>query len=73
MRSILFLVAGVAIGFVVAHQVSRTPQGKAFFDDIDRKAHEFGDALVDGYRAREAELREALSNAEDAIADLKRR
>ncbi len=44
MRSILFLIAGVAIGFVVAHQVSKTPEGKAFFDDIDRKAHEFGDA-----------------------------
>lgn len=67
MRSILFLIAGVAVGFVVAHQVAKTPQGKAFFDDIDRKAREFGDAVVDGYREREAELRAAIADAEDAI------
>ena len=73
MRSILFLVAGVAIGFVIAHQVSKTPQGKAFFDDIDSKARQFGDAVVDGYKSREAELRAALAEAEDAVADLRGR
>jgi hypothetical protein len=67
MRSLLFLIAGVAVGFVVAHQVAKTPQGKAFFDDIDRKAHEFSDAVVDGYKSREAELRAAIADAEDAI------
>jgi hypothetical protein len=67
MRSILFLIAGVAVGFVVAHQVAKTPQGKAFFDDIDRKARDFGDAVVDGYKTREAELRAAIADAEDAI------
>ncbi|MGX5680377.1 hypothetical protein [Schumannella luteola] len=72
MKGILLLVAGVAIGFVVAHQVSKTPEGKRFFEDVDAKAREFGSAVVDGYKAREAELRAAVAEAEDAIADLTR-
>lgn len=72
MKGLLLLVAGVAVGFVVAHQVSRTPEGKQFFDDVDSKAREFGSAVIDGYKAREAELRAAVAEAEDVIADLKR-
>jgi len=70
MKGVLLLAAGVAIGFVVAHQVAKTPQGKQFFDDVDAKAREFGSAVVDGYKAREAELKAAVQEAEDAIADL---
>ncbi len=73
MKSALFLVIGVAVGFLVAHQVSKTPQGKAFFDEVDSKAREFGSAVVDGYKAREAELRAAVADAEDVIADLRSR
>ncbi|MDZ4044518.1 MAG: hypothetical protein U1E32_01910 [Rhodoglobus sp.] len=72
MKGVLLLVAGVAIGFVVAHQVAKTPEGKKFFDDVDSKAREFGSAVVDGYKAREAELRAAVAEAEEAIADLTR-
>jgi hypothetical protein len=73
MKGALLLLAGVAIGFVVAHQVAKTPQGKQFFEDVDSKAREFGQAVVDGYKAREAELRQAVAEAEDALADLTRR
>jgi hypothetical protein len=73
MKSALFLVIGVAVGFLVAHQVSKTPQGKAFFDEVDSKAREFGSAVIDGYKAREAELRAAVADAEDVIADLRSR
>ncbi len=72
MKGALLLLAGVAIGFVVAHQVAKTPEGKQFFDEVDSKAREFGAAVVDGYKAREAELRAAVAEAEDALADLKR-
>jgi hypothetical protein len=72
MKGILLLVVGVAAGFVIAHQVSKTPQGAKFFEDVDSKAREFGGAVVDGYKAREAELRAAVAEAEDVIADLKR-
>jgi hypothetical protein len=66
MKGLLLLIAGVGVGFVVAHQVSRTPQGKQFFDEVDSKAREFGGALVDGYKQREAELRSAVANSDDA-------
>jgi hypothetical protein len=72
MKGILLLALGVVAGFVVAHQVAKTPEGKRFFDDVDAKAREFGSAVVDGYKAREAELRAAVAEAEDVIADLKR-
>jgi len=64
---------GVAVGFVVAHQVSRTEQGKRFFDEVDARAREFGQSVVEGYKAREAELRAAVAEAEGVIADLTKR
>ncbi|CAN5200195.1 hypothetical protein BH11ACT5_BH11ACT5_07610 [soil metagenome] len=72
MKGILLLAVGVVAGFVVAHQVAKTPEGKRFFEDVASKAREFGSAVVDGYKAREAELRAAVADAEDVIADLKR-
>lgn len=70
MKSALWLTIGVAVGFVVAHQVSRTPQGRRFLDDVDQKTREFGEAVVDGYKARESELRAAVASAEARIDDL---
>ena len=60
MKNILLIVVGVAAGFAIAHQVSKTDAGKQFFDDVDNRAREFSAALVDGYKAREAELRSHL-------------
>lgn len=59
MKGVILLAVGVALGFVVAHQVAKTPQGRQFFDDVDARARDFGDAVVDGYKSREAELRAA--------------
>ena len=70
MKNVIWLIAGIGIGFVAAHQVSKTPQGKQFFDEVDTKAREFGSAVVEGYKQREAELRAAVAEAEDTIADL---
>ncbi len=60
MKSFLWLVVGVALGFVVAHKVNETPQGRQFFSSIDKKARHFGEAVSDGYRQREAEIRSAI-------------
>jgi len=73
MKSALWLIVGVGVGFLAAHQVSKTPQGKQFFADVDSKAKEFSSAVVDGYKQREAELRAAVAEAEDVIADLSSR
>ncbi|MBX3068054.1 MAG: hypothetical protein IT191_03750 [Microbacteriaceae bacterium] len=73
MKKLLWLVAGVGIGFIAAHQVAKTPEGRKFFADVDSKVKEFGDAVVDGYKSREAELRAAVADAEAAISDFAKR
>jgi len=73
MKGAVLLIVGIAIGFVVAHEVAKTDSGKQFFDDVDGKAREFGDAVIQGYKSREAELRTAVANAQDAIDDLAKR
>ncbi len=73
MKNAVWLVVGIAIGFFAAHQVERSPEGRRFMDDVDAKAREFGDAVIDGYRQREAELRAAVAEAEATIADLQDR
>jgi hypothetical protein len=67
MKNVIWLVIGVAAGFVVAHEVNKTQQGKAFFTELDTKAREFGEAMSEGYRQREAELHAALGDVADAV------
>jgi hypothetical protein len=67
MMKILLLILGIGAGFVIAHQVSKTEAGRRFFEDVDSRAKDFSAALIDGYRAREAELREAIADAQDAV------
>jgi hypothetical protein len=67
MKAVLLLAVGVVVGFVAAHQLAKTPQGKQFFSDVESKARGFGDAVVDGYKAREAELRSA---ADGIVSDI---
>ena len=71
MTKILLLILGVGAGFVIAHQVSKTEAGQRFFDDVDNRAKDFSAALIDGYRAREAELRAAVDDAQDAVDRLR--
>jgi len=72
-KALGWLTLGTAVGFVVAHQVARTEQGQRFFAEVDKKAKEFGNAVIDGYKARETELRAAVAEAEEVIADLAKR
>lgn len=62
MKQFFWLIVGVIAGFVIAHKVNQTEQGKAFFANIDAKTRDFTEALVDGYKEREAELRAARNN-----------
>ena len=73
MKGLLLLVAGIGVGFIAAHQVAKSPQGKQFFDEVDAKAREFGGAVLEGYKERVAELSAAVAEAEDVIADLSER
>jgi uncharacterized membrane-anchored protein YhcB (DUF1043 family) len=62
MNRLVWLVAGIAVGFLAARQLGMTARGRAFFDDLDRRAKEFSDSLVEGYREREAELKSAIAD-----------
>ena len=62
MKQLFWLTVGVIAGFFVAHKVNQTEQGQAFFATIDAKTRDFTEALVEGYKEREAELRSARKN-----------
>ena len=67
MKGLLLLAVGAAAGFAIAHQVSKTPEGQKFFADVDKKARDFGDAVVQGYKSREAELKQT---ADGVVSDI---
>ena len=69
MKSILWFTVGVAAGFVVAHQVNQTKQGRDFFSSVDAKARAFGNAIAEGYHERDAELRRQTEAADAAPAN----
>jgi hypothetical protein len=73
MKAVVLLAVGIGVGFVAAHYIQRTPRGKAFFDDVNAKAMDFGAAVVDGYKQREAELRAAVAEVADVVGDLGQR
>lgn len=73
MRGLFLLAVGAAAGFVIAHQVAKTPEGQKFFSDVDAKAKEFGDAVVQGYKSREAELKKTVAEAQGVVSDLSAR
>ncbi|MBC7442122.1 MAG: hypothetical protein H7311_06330 [Ramlibacter sp.] len=74
MKNFIWFVVGVVTGLLVAREAGKTRQGKQFFADLDTKAREFGEAISDGYRKREAELRDAIgdiaSDTEDVVGKL---
>ena len=57
MKSAFWLVFGTGLGFVLAHLVNSTSSGRSAFEAMDARTRGFTDALLDGYRSRDAELR----------------
>ena len=57
LKYVAWLLAGVGLGFIVAHQVSRTNAGKAVFDTIDASARELAEAVREGFSERTSQLR----------------
>jgi len=70
MRRLSWLIVGVALGFVAAHFVNQTPEGRRFFDRVNRGAREFGDAVAEGYRVAEEGFAETLDDVERRLAQL---
>lgn len=55
MRKLLWLFNGVVLGFIAAHFVNQTPEGRRFFDRVGRGVEEFGRAFSNGYHDAEQE------------------
>ncbi|MBO1902872.1 YtxH domain-containing protein [Leucobacter weissii] len=70
MRRLSWLVVGAALGFVAAHFVNQTPEGRRFFERVGRGAREFGDAIAEGYREAEEEFVEVLDDVERRLTEL---
>ena len=56
-KTVFVFKLGVIAGFIAAHLVNQTPQGRAFFASVNAKLRDFTDGVTSGYREREAELR----------------
>lgn len=70
MSRVVWFGVGVAAGFVVAHQVAKTEAGRSFFAEVDGQLTKFSAAVNDGFHQREAELRDALSEAKAKVDKL---
>jgi len=70
MRRMQWLLGGVVLGFVAAHFVNRNPEGRRFFDRVNRGLDEFGRAFAAGYREEESGAPDSLDDVEVALRNL---
>ncbi|WP_449282571.1 hypothetical protein [Leucobacter sp.] len=73
MRRLLWLLSGVAVGFVAAHFVNQTPEGRRFFARVNRGVEEFNRAFSTGYREAEGETEDLIDDVEEALRKLRDR
>ena len=67
MGKLLALLWGVVIGFIAAHFVNQTPEGRRFFGRVNRGMEEFSRAFRTGYQEAEAEVDELADDLEQAL------
>ena len=73
MRKLMLLLTGVGLGFVLAHFVNQTPEGRRFFERLGQGAREFSDAVASGYHDVEIAAGDILDEVEDALEDAARK
>jgi hypothetical protein len=56
MKRGFWLISGIAIGLVAARRLAENPKAQAVVDDAARRAKEFGTAVSEGFKEREAEV-----------------
>lgn len=69
MRKLTLLIFGVALGFVAAHFINQNPEGRRFFERLNRGAQQISDAVVSGYREAEGAVSESFPNAAEQRND----
>ncbi|MGW9021469.1 hypothetical protein ACWGOE_08320 [Leucobacter chromiiresistens] len=63
MGKLFWLITGVALGFVGAHFVNQTTEGRRFFARVNRGMDELGRAFASGYREGDADDEDADAEA----------
>jgi hypothetical protein len=56
MSKLSWFIAGVSLGAVAAIQLRENPKAQAALEEAISAAKDFGNAVVEGYQEREAEL-----------------
>ena len=68
MKRSFWLISGVAIGLVVAKRLAENPKAQAVVDDAAKRAKEFGEAVAEGFREREAQVKKSTASAPKPVA-----
>lgn len=63
MKYFASLLAGIGLGFILAHQVSRTPAGKALLETVGATTNQISEAVRTGFAERTAELRDGAASS----------
>jgi hypothetical protein len=61
MKKLIWFASGIAAGLFAAKQLRENPQAQEMVDDATKRAKEFGAAVSEGFREREAELAKAAA------------
>jgi hypothetical protein len=56
MKKLIWFIAGISLGVLTAQQLRENPKAQELASDVTRRAKEFGAAVSDGFREREAEI-----------------
>lgn len=56
MKKLVWFIAGIALGAVAARQIEENPAARKAYEEAKASVSEFRDAVLEGYKEREAEL-----------------
>ena len=59
MKKLLWFITGVSVGVLAVNQLKENPKAQDLANDVARRAKEFGAAVSEGFREREAEIASA--------------
>jgi hypothetical protein len=59
MKKFIWFLAGIGIGVAAVKQINTNPKAQVLATDVAKRAKEFGAAVSDGFREREAEIAKA--------------
>lgn len=68
MKKLILFATGVGLGVYLAKQLDENPQARAAMDVATAKAKNFGAAVSEGFREREAELAKSAAKPKVASA-----